>query len=203
MCRGRRAGRLRELGLFSLEKRRLQGDLRAAFWHLKGAYEKDGDRLFSRACSNGTGGNGFKLTEGRLTLAITKKCFMLRLVKPWHRLPTEVVDAPSLGTFKVRLDGALSNLAWLKMSLLTAGGWTAWPLKVPSNPDHSVILGSYPRRLHRSASLPASMPPAAALPGPHRTSAGSQRNAVTQIPPGKLLRELIDHISTVIGTCKA
>jgi len=32
--------------------------------------------------------------------------------------------APSLGTFKARLDGALSNLVWLEMSLLLAGGWT-------------------------------------------------------------------------------
>jgi len=43
-------------------------------------------------------------------------------VKPWHRLPREVVDAPSLETFKVRLEAAPSNLIWLKMSLLTAGG---------------------------------------------------------------------------------
>ena len=46
----------------------------------------------------------------------------MRVVKPWPRLPREVVDAPSLETFKIRLDGALRNLIYLKMSLLTAGG---------------------------------------------------------------------------------
>jgi len=48
----------------------------------------------------------------------------MRAVKHWLRLPREVVDAPSLGTFKVRLDGALSNLIELKMALLTARSWT-------------------------------------------------------------------------------
>jgi len=32
------------------------------------------------------------------------------LCKHWTRLPGEVVDAPSLETFKARLDRALSNL---------------------------------------------------------------------------------------------
>jgi len=48
---------------------------------------------------------------------------MIRVAKPWHRLPREAVEAPSLETLKARLDRALSNLVSLEMSLLTAGGW--------------------------------------------------------------------------------
>ena len=55
--------RLKELGLFSMEKRRLQGDLRMAFQYQKVTYRKKGDRLFSRVCGDRTGGNGFKLKE--------------------------------------------------------------------------------------------------------------------------------------------
>ncbi|KFQ15743.1 hypothetical protein N330_10384, partial [Leptosomus discolor] len=54
--------------------------------------------------------NGFKLKEGRFRLDIRKKFFTIRVVKHWHRLPREVSEAPSLETFKVRLDGALSSL---------------------------------------------------------------------------------------------
>ncbi|GAB0204204.1 hypothetical protein GRJ2_002886000 [Grus japonensis] len=57
--------RLRELGLFSLEKRRLQGDLIAAFQYLNRAYRKAGEGLFTRAWSARTRGNGLKLKEGR------------------------------------------------------------------------------------------------------------------------------------------
>jgi len=102
--------RLRELGLFSLEKRRLQGDLIAAFQYLKGAYGKDEENIFSRACHDRTRSDGFKLREGRFRLDRRKTFFTIRVVKHWNRLPREVVEAPSLETFQARLDGALSNL---------------------------------------------------------------------------------------------
>jgi len=57
-----------------------------------------------------------------------------------------VVDAPSLETFQARLDGALSNLIQLKMSLLTAGvlGWMAFkaPFQTKLFCD-SVIIGGF------------------------------------------------------------
>jgi len=34
-----------------------------------------------------------------------KKFFTMRVMKHWHRLPREVVEAPCQETFKVRLDG--------------------------------------------------------------------------------------------------
>ena len=51
--------RLRELGLFSLGKRSLWGDLRAASQCLKKSYRKEGDRLFSLVCGDRTRGKWF------------------------------------------------------------------------------------------------------------------------------------------------
>ena len=47
---------------------------------------------------------GFKLKEGRFRLDRRKKYFTVRVARHWNRLPRDVVDAPSLETFKARLD---------------------------------------------------------------------------------------------------
>jgi len=114
--------RLRELGLFSLEKRRLRGHLLTAFQYLKADYKKAGEGIFTRVCSDRTRSKGFKLKECRFRLDIRKKLFTLREVRHWHRLPTEAVDARSLAVFKARLDGALGTLVWWKVFLPVAGG---------------------------------------------------------------------------------
>ncbi|PKU46444.1 coiled-coil domain-containing protein 66 [Limosa lapponica baueri] len=115
--------RLRQLGLFNLEKRRLQGDLLAAFQYLKGAYKKDKDRLFSRACCNRTRSNGFKLKEGRFRLDTRKTFFTMRVAKHWHKLPREVVDAHCvivlLATFSLQLLTLRSGYTDISKALAT------------------------------------------------------------------------------------
>lgn len=65
----------------------------------------------SRACCNYMRVNGLKLNK-RIRLRYKEEVFffIMRLIKHQNRLPRESVNVPSLETFKVRLDRALSNL---------------------------------------------------------------------------------------------
>jgi len=102
--------RLRQLGLFSLKKRRLRGDLINASKYLQGGRQEDGARLLSVVPTNRTRGNGHKLKQRKFEWNMRKNFFTLRVTEPWKRLPREVVESPSLEILKTCLDKVLCSL---------------------------------------------------------------------------------------------
>uniref|UniRef100_A0A8C3C0J2 Reverse transcriptase domain-containing protein n=1 Tax=Cairina moschata TaxID=8855 RepID=A0A8C3C0J2_CAIMO len=102
--------RLRDLGLFSLEKRRLRGDLINVYKYLRGGGQKDLANLFSVVCSDRTRSNGHKMEHRKFHANMRKNFFMVTVTEHWNRLPSEVVESPSLEIFKAHLDAFLGSL---------------------------------------------------------------------------------------------
>jgi len=101
--------------MFSLEKRRLRGDLRNAYKYLQGGCQEDGARLCSVVPSDGTRGDGHKRKQRTFQLNMRKTFFPRRVTEPWPRLPREVVESPSLEIFQTCLDAVLCSLLWVTL----------------------------------------------------------------------------------------
>ena len=88
---------------------------------MKGACREDGERQSARGWSYREKGNGFELKESRFRLNVREKLFTVRVGRPWHRVPREVLAAPSLAVSKDRMGGAWSSLGQWKVSLPMGG----------------------------------------------------------------------------------
>ena len=134
-------GRLRELGMFSLEKRTLGGDQRVAFHCLKRGCKKEEDKLFSRFCCDRTRGSSFKLREEILRLDIRKKFFTIMVVRHWQRLPRERDGCPKPWTCsRSGWTGLRVPCFSCRCTCSLQESWTMWLLRVPSNSNNSMIL---------------------------------------------------------------
>ena len=98
--------RLAELNLFSLETRRLRGQLIEVFKILRGFDDVDYRSMFQLS-EGQTRNHGYKLELKRYNGDLCGNFFSYRIGNYWNALPPEVVNSSSVDQFKSRLDKVL------------------------------------------------------------------------------------------------
>jgi len=131
--------RLRDLGLFSLENRRLKGNLITVCKHLKCGSQVNRGRLFSVASNNRTRGSGRNTGSSTLTQGRT-------LLSEWCSTGTgcpERLWSVLLCRYSRLVQTPTCATCCREPAL--AGVWTGWFPEVPSNCYNSVITTALPR----------------------------------------------------------
>lgn len=130
--------RWRELGLFSLEKRRLRGHLVIIYKDLKRGWNEDRARLFTVVSSDSTRDNGHRLENKRFCLNMRKHFFTVHWkTEYWQKFPdrlwVSVLGAIQKSPGHGPGEAAPGGLAWAEgLNQMTSGD--------PSKFNHSVIL---------------------------------------------------------------
>ena len=96
--------RLKRLGLHSLERRRIRGDLIEVYKWIKGFNKGDISKVLIVSDQGRTRSNGYKLDKFRFNREIGRNWFTNRVVDEWNGLSGHVVGAESISSFKRRLD---------------------------------------------------------------------------------------------------
>ena len=115
--------RLSRLGLYSLEFRRMRGDLIETYKIMKGIDKIEAGRLFPQAGETRTKGQGLKIRGSRFRTELRRNFLTQRVVNLWNSLPSEAVGDTSLNVFKARVDKFL-NSKGIKGYGERAGKWS-------------------------------------------------------------------------------
>ena len=103
--------RLKQLEIYSLEKRRLRGDLIEVYKILNEKERVDKAKFFQPALDTyGLRGHSQKLFKPRCRTTARKTFFLNRIIEEWNRLPQHVIDSSSVNVFKNRLDEAWEDM---------------------------------------------------------------------------------------------
>ena len=102
--------RLEKLGLFSLERRRLRGDMIEVYKIMRGMDRVDSQKLFPRVEESITWGHRFKVRGVRFKGDVRVKYFTQRVVGACNSLPGEIVEADTVVSFKGHLDKYMNRM---------------------------------------------------------------------------------------------
>jgi len=101
--------RIKQLGLTTLETRRLRGDLIEAFKIMKGFEDISWNKFFKMSSSKHLRGHSLKLYKPSFRLDIRKYSFSQRVINEWNLLPDELLECSTVNNFKKHLDSYLCN----------------------------------------------------------------------------------------------
>ncbi len=96
--------RLKVLDLFTLQQRRVRGDLIETYKIIQGKENVEASKFFTSAETGHLRGNSLKIYKRQARTEVRKHFFSMRVVEDWNKLPDEIVTAANMESFKKQLD---------------------------------------------------------------------------------------------------